>query len=87
MDDLVEQLDKRASTYSWDSVTFYASDADMMRQAAAEIRTLREQVAQERAGIVAYVRNRADCYHSDVEPLILRLADKIERHEDKEKRA
>jgi hypothetical protein len=44
MDDLVEQLDKRASTYSWDSVTFYASDADMMRQAAAEIRSLRTEI-------------------------------------------
>jgi hypothetical protein len=49
MDDLVEQLDKRANTYSWDSATFYISDANMMRQAAAEIRSLREQVAQERA--------------------------------------
>jgi hypothetical protein len=46
MDDLPDQLDKRANTYNWDSATFYISDAHMMRQAAAEIRSLREQVAQ-----------------------------------------
>jgi hypothetical protein len=46
MDDLVQQLDKRANTYNWDSATFYISDAHMMRQAAAEIRRLREREAR-----------------------------------------
>jgi hypothetical protein len=46
MDDLPDQLDKRANTYSWDSTTFYISDANIMRQAAAEIRRLRERVAE-----------------------------------------
>ncbi len=34
---LVERLRKRAETYQWDSSTFFATDAEMMRQAASAI--------------------------------------------------
>ena len=36
--ELIERLEKRAKTYSWDSTTFYASDADLMLRAAASLR-------------------------------------------------
>ncbi len=43
--DLVSRLKHRAFTYSWDSGTYYASDADMMRQAADRIEALQKRVA------------------------------------------
>lgn len=50
-----------------------------LREAAAEIRSLREQVAQERAGIVAWLR---DMKRDDTNwPQHIALM--IERHEDK----
>jgi hypothetical protein len=44
MDDLIERLRKRANTYTWDSATFYISDAETMRQAADEIERLTAEV-------------------------------------------
>ena len=41
---LVERLRKRSSTFSWDSTTYYTSDADMMRQAADTIEALTRPV-------------------------------------------
>jgi chromosome segregation ATPase len=68
-------------------------------EAAAEIRSLRAQVArvaQERAGIVAMVRSQAEWHdkHDDgwsgfdkMAQGMREIADAIERHEDKEPRA
>jgi hypothetical protein len=54
----------------------------IMRQAAAEIRSLREQVAQERAEAAAMVRGMSGFLEgADY------IATAIERHEDKEPRA
>ena len=42
---LAAKLEHRAKTYSWDSISFYASDATLMRQAAAALRAQREALA------------------------------------------
>ena len=76
-DDLVERLErygKGEHVGSW--------RADTFREAAAEIRSLREQVAQERAGIVRCLRETpCGMVHGSQTGWI---ADAIERHEDKE---
>lgn len=60
-DELVARLRKRANTYTWDSATFYISDAKAMREAADEIEALTAQLAEaresERAAVVAYLRS------------------------------
>jgi len=82
-DDLVERLErygKGEHVGSW--------RADTFREAAAEIRSLRARVAQERAGIVRWLRaqvtcgcGRDDCI-ADNYPLA--YADAIEAQQDKE---
>lgn len=47
-DGLIDALKKRAATYSWDSTTFYVSDADTMRNAAAAIASLQSELAKAR---------------------------------------
>ncbi|MEN9418401.1 MAG: hypothetical protein RI988_2021 [Pseudomonadota bacterium] len=95
MDDLVQRLEAEHArnggqgAYAW-------SSRELCGKAAAEIRSLREQVAQERAGIVAWLRETADMMQGFSGPstaptkfyrTIARIADAIERHEDKEPRA
>lgn len=46
MKDLIERLRHRAATYSWDSTTFYTSDARMMGQAAAALTTQAARIAE-----------------------------------------
>lgn len=82
MDDLVmrlyEQADRRhGSIGSLRSLEWKA--AELIEAQAAEIRSLREQVAQERASIVAWLR--AGIYGMNEDPG--ELADAIEHHEDK----
>jgi hypothetical protein len=73
MDDLVERLER------WAEFGYGDEASEAMRQATAQIRSLRAQVAQERAGIVVWLRDGHDG------KLISRmaLADAIEAHEDK----
>ncbi len=84
MDDLVE----RARTYgklsqrplpSWARTTLTAC-ANRIDAQESEIRSLRAQVEQERAGIVAWLRGTP---HANWQA----IAAAIERHEDKEPRA
>ena len=44
--ELIERLEKRAKTYSWDSTTFYASDADLMLKSAAKLAQLQAELAE-----------------------------------------
>lgn len=46
--ELIERLEKRAKTYSWDSTTFYASDADLMLKSAAKLAQLQAELAEAR---------------------------------------
>jgi hypothetical protein len=87
VDDLPERLDRKAQ-YT-DRYFDNASLGEMYREAAAEIRSLREREAKERAGIVAYLRREASLEApfglDPMSALGLPLdyaAAMIERHED-----
>lgn len=80
MDDLVERLEYHAER----------GDSPICYEAAAEIRSLRaqvEQAEQDRAGIVAMTRRWAAAEMLSRSVILRRMADAIERHEDKEPRA
>jgi hypothetical protein len=64
--ELAKKLRERASTYSWDSTTFYASDAELMRAAAAMIEGIEppaepdQDTLDTRAVLAAYWGDNAD---------------------------
>lgn len=84
-DDLVERLDQQATLLQKHGQYFIGT---LLDEAAAEIRSLREQVAKERAGIVAMVQGEAEAYRKNRLTascaLLLHLANAIEAHQDKE---
>lgn len=89
MDDLPGLLEALAS--DCDETDGWQDAAPTCRQAAAEIRSRREREAQERAGIVAWLRDTSERgpkpgYIMDLHDAN-DLADAIGRHEDKETRA
>lgn len=66
--ELIERLEKRARTYSWDSTTFYTSDADLMLKSAATITQLQAELAEARevpGRIVAWLNSRPETLHHD----------------------
>jgi len=89
MDDLVERADYCHEHGLFDAVEAgkYVTYADL----AAEIRSLRKQVAKERAGIVRWLRRGHDTYQSgtyarcrEMQQYWDHAADAIERQQDKE---
>lgn len=99
MDELVERLRGHAEIMERDKGKFVrfidvatcTQAANRIEAQAAEIRSLREQVAKERAGIVAWLRDTSERGPKPRHILDLHdandLADAIEHHEDKETRA
>lgn len=105
MDDLVERARDadRHSVQRMNGSRIFGELADRIEAQEAEIRSLRAQVEQERAGIVAMTRRWAEArweeFQSFPNPsspvaaamlaranILRRMADAIERHEDKEPR-
>jgi len=74
-DDLVERIERLMCNRRGEDQCGCPSCV-ILAEAAAEIRSLREQVAQERAGIVAWLRAQSSTG--------LFFADAIERQEDKD---
>jgi hypothetical protein len=82
MDDLVERLEAALGE------TSPLSSCYLKEEAATEIRSLRAQVAQERAGIVSFLRAVATAGDDEtVTEIFLNIADAIEAQKDKEPRA
>jgi len=88
MDDVLERIDRQmCNRRSEDQCG--CPLCVILAEAAAEIRSLRAQVAHERAGIVAWLREPVigGDHYEPVNDIHAQIADAIERHEDKEPRA
>jgi len=89
MDELVERARRadRNSVQRMNGSRIFGELADRIERQEAEIRSLREQVAKERAGIVAYIKRsliEEYCPAAAEEQEAWWYANAIERHEDKE---
>lgn len=82
MDDLVERLEQWPQSPDGADALDARYVAMVMQRALAEIRSLREQVAQDRAGIVAWMRAHGKWPRSTSHAGI--LADALEAQQDKE---
>lgn len=85
MDDLIERLRVNDAEIF---LPLLGQAADRIEAQAAEIRSLRAQVAQERAGIVGWLEEKGNHGTGGAEACTrCQIARAIERHEDKEQQA